>query len=63
MVFCFIVLDAFLVVGFLVIRDATSINNLKKEINELTKLDITKDDFQAYITLKKFNKTFLCNFS
>jgi hypothetical protein len=47
--FCFIVLDAFLVVGFLVIRDATAINNLKKEINELTKLDVTKDRYNRSI--------------
>ena len=47
--FCFIVLDAFLVVGFLVIRDATAINKLKKEINELTKLDVTKDRYNRSI--------------
>ena len=47
--FCFILLDAFLVVGFLVIRDATSINKLKKEINELTKLDVTTDRFNRKI--------------
>ena len=48
-VFCFIILDAFLLVGFLVIRDATSINKLKKEVNELTKLDVTKDRFNRKI--------------
>lgn len=47
--FCFILLDAFLLVGFLVIRDATSINKLKKEINELTKLDVTTDRFNRKI--------------
>lgn len=51
-IFCFIILDAFLVVGFLVIRDATSINKLKKEINELTKLDITKDRYNRKIVTK-----------
>ena len=49
LVFCIIILDAFLLVGFLVIRDATSINKLKKEINELTKLDVTKDRFNRKI--------------
>lgn len=49
MIFCFIILDAFLIVGFLVIRDATAINKLKKEINELTKLDITKDRYNRSI--------------
>ena len=49
LVFCFILLDAFLLVGFLVIRDATSINKLKKEVNELTKLDVTKDRFNRKI--------------
>lgn len=48
-VFCFILLDAFLLIGFLVIRDATSINKLKKEINELTKLDVTNDRFNRKI--------------
>ena len=49
LVFCFILINAFLVVGFLVIRDATSINKLKKEINELTKLSITKDRYNRKI--------------
>ena len=49
MIFCFIVLDAFLLVGFLVIRDATSLNKLKREINELTKLDIMKDRYNRKI--------------
>ncbi|MBR3211343.1 MAG: hypothetical protein IKF71_05360 [Bacilli bacterium] len=48
-IFGFIILDAFLLVGFLVIRDATSINKLKKEINELTKLDVTSDRFNRSI--------------
>lgn len=48
-IFCFILLDAFLVVGFLVIRDATSINKLRKEVNELTKLDVTKDRYNRKI--------------
>ncbi len=48
-VFCFIIIDAFLLIGFLVIRDATSINVLKKEINELTKLDVTNDRFNRKI--------------
>ena len=45
LVFCFILIDAFLLVGFLVVRDATSINKLKKEINELTKLNVTTDRY------------------
>lgn len=44
-IFCFIILDAFLVVGFLAIRDATSINELKKEVNELTKLNVRTDRY------------------
>ena len=48
-IFCFILLNAFLVVGFLVIRDATSINKLRKEVNELTKLDVTKDRYNRKI--------------
>ena len=45
LVFCFILIDAFLLIGFLVVRDATSINKLKKEINELTKLNVTTDRY------------------
>ena len=47
--FCFIILDAFLVIGFLIIRDATSINMLNKEVEELTKLNITTDRFNRNI--------------
>lgn len=47
--FCFILLNAFLIVGFLVIRDATSLNQLKKEMNELTKLNVTTDRFNRKI--------------
>jgi len=42
-------LDAFLLVGFLVVRDATSINKLKKEIHELTKLNVTTDRYNRKI--------------
>ena len=49
LVFCFIILDAFLLVGFLVVRDATSINKLKKEIHELTKLNVTTDRYNRKI--------------
>lgn len=48
-VFCFIILDAFLLVGFLAIRDATSINELKKEVKELTKLNIRTDRYNRKI--------------
>ena len=52
MIFCFIVLDAFLLIGFLAIRDATSINQLKKEVNELTKLSIVNDRYNRSIKTK-----------
>ena len=52
MIFCFIVLDAFLLIGFLAIRDATSINQLKKEVNELTKLSIVNDRYKCSIKTK-----------
>jgi len=39
----------FLLIGFLVIRDATYLNDLKKEVNELSKLDITKDRYNREI--------------
>ena len=45
LIFLFIILDTFLVVGYLVVRDATMVNRLKKEVYELSKLDITKDRY------------------
>ncbi len=45
----FIILNMFLLVGFLVIRDATSLNDLKKEVASLSKLDVTKDRFNTGI--------------
>ena len=39
----------FLVIGFLVIRDATMLNDLKKEVSELNKLDFTKDRYNTKI--------------
>jgi len=40
LVFCFILLDMFLLVGFLVIRDATFLNDLKKEVENLKIEDV-----------------------
>lgn len=51
-VFCIILLDIFLIVGFLVIRDSISFNSLKNEVNELSKLDITKDRYNRKIKSK-----------
>ena len=49
LLFCFIIFDLFLLVGFLIIRDFTEENKLKKEILALTKLDITKDRYNLEI--------------
>lgn len=49
MVFCFILIDAFLIIGFLYIRDATKINILKKEVSNLAKLNIMTDDYNTKI--------------
>ena len=49
LVFVFILLDMFLLIGYLVIRDATMLNDLKKEVNSLSKLDITKDRYNKSI--------------
>lgn len=45
LVFGFIVLNMFMLVSFLVIRDATMENELKNEVEYLSKLDITKDRY------------------
>jgi len=41
----FIILDVILVVTFFSFRDAAMLNNLKKEVKSLSKLDVTKDRF------------------
>ena len=43
-IFLFILLDSFLLVGYLVIRDKTNLTNLKKEVNEIEKLDYDLDE-------------------
>lgn len=48
-IFCIIILDIFLIIGFLVIRDSISFNSLKNEVEELSKLDITKDRYNRKI--------------
>lgn len=65
-IFCFILIDVFLVVGFLVIRDSISFNELKREVIELSKLDITKDRYNRkikshgdYATVEKAIKEYM----
>lgn len=48
----FIVLDIFLVVLFFTIRDNVMLNSLKKEVNQLNKLDVTKDRYNRKIVTK-----------
>ena len=45
LIFGFIILNMFMLVSFLVIRDATMENELKNEMEYLSKLDITKDRY------------------
>lgn len=51
-IFLFIILDFFLIIGYLTVVDLTQENNLKKEINKLTKLDITKDRYNTDIVTR-----------
>ncbi len=52
MIFIFILLDMFLLVGFLVIRDATMLNELKNEVDDLSKLDFTHDRYNLKMKTK-----------
>jgi hypothetical protein len=52
LVVAFIILDIVLVVTFLSVRDVTMLNDLKKEVNELNKLDISKDRYNRKIVTK-----------
>ena len=49
LVFIFILLDMGILIGYLVVKDATTLNNLKNEVDELTKMDLTKDRFNTKI--------------
>ena len=49
LVFSFIIFDAALVIGILAIRDATSINKLKGEVNTLASMNILTDDYNTPI--------------
>ena len=69
-IFLFIILDAFLLVGYLVIRDKTNLSNLKKEVNEINKLDVTKDSYNRriktsgdYALVEKTIKNYLNDYS
>ena len=69
-IFLFILLDSFLVVGYLVIRDKTNLTNLNKEIKEINKLDITKDKYDRriktsgdYALVEKTIKNYLNDYS
>ena len=69
-IFILILLDAFLLVGYLVIRDKTNLNDLKKEINEVNKLDVTKDSYNRriktsgdYALVEKTIKNYLNDYS
>ena len=69
-IFLFIILDSFLLVGYLVIRDNANLNTLKKEVNELNKLDMTKDRYNrrirtsgSYALVEKTIKNYLDDYS
>ena len=49
LIFLFILLDAFLLIGFLVIRDATMFDKFEKEMNIVSKLSVTEDRFNRKI--------------
>lgn len=70
LIFLFIILDMFLLIGYLVIRDATMVNDLKKEVKVLDKLDITKDRYNrsiktsgSYALVEKSIKTYLDDYA
>lgn len=45
----FVIFDVFLIVCFLLIRDATNINKLEKEINEISKISISVGGFDRKV--------------
>lgn len=70
LLFLFIIFDMFLLIGFLVIRDATNLNLLKKEISSLYLLDPTVDNYNTklrttgdYRVVEKSIKEYLNEYS
>ena len=66
----FIILDIILVVTFISFHDATMLNNLKKEVNALSKLDVTKDRYNRkivtsgdYAVVEKAIKSYLDDYA
>ena len=56
-VFLFIILDAFLITGFFVIRDATMVNVIENETDKLASLDLATDRFNIKVKTKgKYGK-------
>ena len=69
LIFCFCMLDAFLLVGFCVIRDATLFNALQKEEEEILKLGLTNSNYRQiqsrgdYAIVEKAIKDYLRDYS
>lgn len=70
LIFVFVILDMFLLIGFLVIRDKTLENKLKKEVQVLSTLDITTDRYNLsiksrgnYALIEKTIKEYLDNYA
>ncbi len=66
----FVFIDLFLLYGFIVIRNATEENKLKKEVRSLIELDITKDRYDRpiktkgnYALIEKTIKKYLDNYA
>ena len=69
-IFLFILIDAFLLVGYLVIRDKVALADLKAEMKVLEKLDVTTDRFNKkmkttgdYAKVEKTIKGYLDNYA
>lgn len=65
-----ILLNSFLIIGFLVVRDATMANTLKEEAKTISKLDITKNRYNLkvrtrgnYGIVEKSVKTYLDDYA
>jgi len=70
LIFVFIILDALLLIGYLVINDKTNKANIEKEIKYLEKLDASKDRYNKrikttgeYAKVEKVIKEYLDNYA
>lgn len=70
LIFLFLILNTFLIIGYLAVRNATFLNTLRSESLELSNLDLTKDKYNmkiktsgSYAIVEKAMKSYLSDYA